>query len=443
LGSSSRLPSIACTPFRHHRRGCFKSPATIPATACWLSCHNREITPLNVATEARRGRGSRTFTHSRSRRSRRTWARSPLSARPRVRARNDKPRLSEYGISSCDAPRTRTKASSNSLLRLQRALPFRWLGSFETSDDSCSTPASRLQGAVRPNKGVLVMKTRMDDKMDKMSEAETRGASHAVQEELLLRNLPILSHSMTFARMVRENAKFIPHFKDLGWLFPAVCHRKDQAVLTDTEKSRYICAFNMINNDGTLGQLVDIHGQMHMQHSNSRLLPWHRIFLYLYEEALHNYHPDVCIPYWDWTEPGEQHFPDWLVALLPTVHTPTQTINVIRSPGSSAQLGSIASGTPTAMAKTDYGQFSGPINGIHGGVHMWVGGTMSDASISPADPVFWLHHANLDRLWWMWYNSPQGNHQNPPLIGSDALMDPWSYTEADTRDIASLGYTYD
>lgn len=67
---------------------------------------------------------------------------------------------------------------------------------------------------------------------------------------------------------------------------------------------------------------------------------------------------------------------------------------------------------------------------------------MSDASISPADPVFWLHHANLDRLWWIWYNSSQGNHQNPPLVGSDALMDPWTYVESDVRDIAPLGYVY-
>ena len=43
---------------------------------------------------------------------------------------------------------------------------------------------------------------------------------------------------------------------------------------------------------------------------------------------------------------------------------------------------------------------------------------------------------------WQWYNSPQGNHQNPPLTGSDAVMDPWTYTEADVRNTASLGYTY-
>ncbi|HET6157168.1 MAG TPA: tyrosinase family protein [Dongiaceae bacterium] len=259
---------------------------------------------------------------------------------------------------------------------------------------------------------------------------------------LLERNLPVLARSMTFSRMVKANSAFLREFKDLDWLFPLLCRRKDQASMSECEKSRFICAFNMINNDGTLGELVDIHHGMHMQHTNARLLPWHRAFLYLFEEALHNYHPDVCIPYWDWTRPEEQMVPSWLAGVLPTVHTPTQTIHVVRSPGSGGDLAALAAGTPNAMSKTDYTSFSGPVNGIHGSIHIWVGGTMSDASISPADPIFWLHHANLDRLWWNWYNSPQGNHQNPPLAGADAVMDPWSYTETDVRNITSLGYTY-
>jgi hypothetical protein len=264
-------------------------------------------------------------------------------------------------------------------------------------------------------------------------------ASHA----LLQRNLPALSKSMTFASMLHANTRGLGKLADLKWLFPTVCERKDQATLTDNEKSRYICAFNMINNDGTLGQLVDVHREMHMQHTNARLLPWHRIFLHLFEEALHNYHPDVCVPYWNWTLEAEQQVPDWLVGVLPTVATPTRTINVARSPGPQATLAAIVSGASTALAKTAYDQFSAPINGIHGGVHIWCGGTMSDASVSPADPIFWLHHANLDRLWWRWYSDPAaGNHQNPNLVGADALMDPWSYTEQDTRDVAALGYSY-
>ena len=46
---------------------------------------------------------------------------------------------------------------------------------------------------------------------------------------------------------------------------------------------------------------------------------------------------------------------------------------------------------------------------------------MSDASVSPADPVFWLHHANLDpTLVGLVQQRAAGNHQNPPLTGSDA-----------------------
>ena len=275
----------------------------------------------------------------------------------------------------------------------------------------------------------------------RMTRHSVRSMEHE-HDTLVLRNLPVLSRSMTFAKMVRSNLKALPNLKNLGWLFPPRCHRKDQAALTDCEQSRYLCAFQMIEANGTLGQLVDIHAEMHMQHTNARLLPWHRVFLLLFEEALHNYHPDVCVPYWDWTRPEEQHVPDWLAGVLPTVHTPTRTITVVRAPGPDSTLAAIAAGTPTAMGKTSYAEFSSPINAIHGSVHIWTGGTMSDASVSPADPIFWLHHANLDRLWWVWYNSPQGNHQNPPLTGSDSVMDPWTYTEADVRNIVNLRYEY-
>jgi tyrosinase len=275
--------------------------------------------------------------------------------------------------------------------------------------------------------------------MEKSHHTHLSESTHA----LLQRNLPALSKSMTFASMLAANAKALGHLADFKWLFPPVCERKDQATMTDNEKSRYLCAFNLIDSDGTLGKLVDVHEEMHMQHTSARLLPWHRVFLHLFEEALHNYHPDVCVPYWDWTKASEQHVPDWLVGVLPIVHTPTRTITVTRAPGTDAHLATIVSGTAAALAKTSYDTFSAPINGIHGGVHIWVGGTMSDAAVSPADPIFWLHHANLDRLWWTWYNNgAAGNHQNPSLSGADALMDPWSYQEADTRDIAALGYSY-
>jgi tyrosinase len=70
------------------------------------------------------------------------------------------------------------------------------------------------------------------------------------------------------------------------------------------------------------------------------------------------------------------------------------------------------------------------------------GGSTGSIPTAPADPIFWMHHANIDRLWWQWQTSPQGQGKNPNLAGAAAVMDPWAYTEPDTRDISTLGYTY-
>jgi tyrosinase len=44
---------------------------------------------------------------------------------------------------------------------------------------------------------------------------------------------------------------------------------------------------------------------------------------------------------------------------------------------------------------------------FHNLVHRWVNGTMVTMA-SPNDPVFWLHHANIDRLWAEWQrNNPE------------------------------------
>ncbi len=41
--------------------------------------------------------------------------------------------------------------------------------------------------------------------------------------------------------------------------------------------------------------------QNHCQHGWERFLPWHRVYLYEFEQALQDVCPDVTIPYWDWT----------------------------------------------------------------------------------------------------------------------------------------------
>lgn len=72
----------------------------------------------------------------------------------------------------------------------------------------------------------------------------------------------------------------------------------------------------------------------------------------------------------------------------------------------------------TLNANTTFRAFQAELEGLHGLVHNAVGGTMATAS-SPADPLFWLHHSFVDRLWARWQASPQGA---PPPNPNERLL---------------------
>ncbi|KAG7079524.1 hypothetical protein JMJ78_0006632 [Colletotrichum scovillei] len=57
--------------------------------------------------------------------------------------------------------------------------------------------------------------------------------------------------------------------------------------------------------------------------------------------------------------------------------------------------------------------------GIHGGGHFTLGGDPGrDFFVSPGDPAFYLHHAQIDRVWWMW----QMLSPNARQFADDAVM---------------------
>jgi tyrosinase len=218
-----------------------------------------------------------------------------------------------------------------------------------------------------------------------------------------------------------------------------LCVRKDHRRLTADEQNRFLNAFTQINAMGALGPLVDIHANAtHQMHGNPRFLPWHRIYLLRMESLLMTVDPTVCLPYWKSSE--EQAFPSWLLGFTPTVNLMGGPHTVTRNIGAFATLpgpGDVAA----AMANGTFNPFAGALEGIHNSGHVWVGGSMSGILTAPADPAFWMHHAEIDRIWAEWQAANPG--QNPPLAGAAATMDPWSETEADTRDILALGYRYD
>ncbi|MGW0884245.1 tyrosinase family protein [Streptomyces sp. NPDC002671] len=231
--------------------------------------------------------------------------------------------------------------------------------------------------------------------------------------------------------------------------------RKSEKDLTDAERSRLIDAFNAINQSGELGKFVAIHADMHHhQHSMpgmgmpgmpdlgaQRFLPWHRVFLDRVESSLRRIHGDVTIPYWDWT--ADQQVPQWMTDVLPTVVVPGpmgRIIRVKRSPGDQQALQHITSRIDHVMQAGTFNTFVEGLESVHDDIHVWVGATMGDIATAAADPLFYMHHANVDRLWWAWH--PTHQNENPMLSGDDAVMDPWRVTEPTTRNIANFHYSY-
>jgi tyrosinase len=216
------------------------------------------------------------------------------------------------------------------------------------------------------------------------------------------------------------------------------CVRKDHRMLTADEQNRFLNAFTQINAMGALGPLVDIHSNaIHLMHSNPRFLPWHRIYLLRMEELLMSVDPTVCIPYWKSSE--EQAFPAWLLGFTPTVNLISGPHTVTRNIGAFAFLPNAAD-VVAANANGTFNTFAPALEGIHNSGHVWVGGSMGSIPTAPADPVFWMHHAEIDRIWSVWQAANPG--QNPALAGAAAVMDPWPETEVDTRDSAALGVVY-
>jgi len=88
--------------------------------------------------------------------------------------------------------------------------------------------------------------------------------------------------------------------------------------------------------------------------------------------------------------------------------------------------------------------------GIHNFLHVWVGNDMSDLSYASFDPVFWFHHANVDRLWAKWQNEDGKSIQEREFRNNDEFLS-WDFSARgfnglaykdfmNNQNLPSLGY---
>lgn len=225
--------------------------------------------------------------------------------------------------------------------------------------------------------------------------------------------------------------------------------RKRESNMTDSEKDRYTNTIRTLIQNGTYGQLVRHHTEMsHRMHSmggmdivgRNRFLAWHRVYLLKLEEEMRTLDPLCFIPYWRWTT--QRRVPTWLSNFRPTVNVVGHgSVTVVRNVGFPPPLPT-NSYVNDVLSETTFNDFTMQLEGAHGNVHMWVGGTMADFMFSPADPLFWLHHANIDRIWSVWQKKPANQGKNPSLSGIDRIMDPWTESVGDVLKIEVLDYSY-
>ena len=81
--------------------------------------------------------------------------------------------------------------------------------------------------------------------------------------------------------------------------------------------------------------------------------------------------------------------------------------------------------------------FQAAIEGaVHAGVHSAVGGDMETGS-SPSDPLFWLHHANIDRLWAKWQKQHPGErvHITPKTVHRMTAIEDSDIFEVSTPEL--------
>jgi tyrosinase len=180
-------------------------------------------------------------------------------------------------------------------------------------------------------------------------------------------------------------------------------------------------------------------------------LPWHRAYLTFFDNVARDQNEDAILPWWDWTSDVSH------ASGLPAAYTsggpalqsgPVPAINgqperrTTRNPRSPASLPSfeqIYNDVDGIIALTDFRDFSNQLQDVHDQVHGWVRGDMGSIGTSAFDPVFWAHHAMIDRIWYQWQLRHGVNNIPPEYL--DLALFP-GLTVRQVLDVRTLGYDY-
>jgi len=217
------------------------------------------------------------------------------------------------------------------------------------------------------------------------------------------------------------------------------------------------------------------------QHGSSFFLPWHRMYLLHFERIVAaaveklGGPKDWALPYWNYEDPAHRALPiafrrqsladgspnPLFVAQRSAGANAGQTVltpkdvdlaRCLKAPGTTSPGGFFGGAAPA-----HFGNAGGELELTpHNTVHVAVGrpnGLMIDPDFAALDPIFWLHHANIDRLWEVWLRRDP-THRNPtsaywltgvPFQFHDATGGVVTMRTLDVLSLAApvLDYTYE
>lgn len=203
-------------------------------------------------------------------------------------------------------------------------------------------------------------------------------------------------------------------------------------------------------------------------HGSRWFYPWHRGYLLFFERAIRKVSGDSAftLPYWKWDAPESRAVPVLFrnnedPVLRELFHPRNSWVNA----GEPLPAEPFEVDLVNCLAQASYDQqedgqgFNQSMDfSPHGSVHVDVGGDMGSVPTAARDPVFYLHHVNVDRLWnrWLsqpgrvnpadsvWLGPPQGDDGSPrKMMFPDENGAIVEFTTKEVLEMAGPAYRYD
>lgn len=270
--------------------------------------------------------------------------------------------------------------------------------------------------------------------------------------------------NMAAMRTALAKMRELPCTDNRSWYYQGGMHW----VPDEINGTNKLCAEYQNSGDAMLGW----RNCTHAEGSEIHFLLWHRLYIYYFEKIVRDLSetPTFALPYWDYCDENYRVMPADFRDTESSLYTASRLISLNAGDPIGPEMDNFLNVT-NLFENKDYKVFNQNIDRApHGMMHVYIGsglggqqsyneiyqaemtGLMTNVPSAAFDPIFWVHHGNIDFLWEDWERTPNG--ARPTLAELEAS--PWPYlffnergeevrlTIAEAYEMGfNMDYTYD